>query len=55
MIQTAMPTYYVVPGGLLKFVLYIKERHNNTSMFIAENGKACHAWLVLIIELNTSM
>lgn len=37
--QTAMPTFYVVPEGMEKMVMYFKERYNNTPMFITENGK----------------
>lgn len=34
-----MPTFYVVPQGMEKMVMYFKERYNNTPMFITENGK----------------
>ncbi|XXG89694.1 hypothetical protein AAC387_Pa12g1635 [Persea americana] len=37
---TAMPTFYVVPEGMEKMVMYFKERYNNTPMFITENGYA---------------
>ncbi|XP_058094669.1 beta-glucosidase 18-like isoform X6 [Magnolia sinica] len=35
---TGMPTLYVVPWGMEKIVTYIKERYNNTPMYITENG-----------------
>ncbi|XP_043722139.1 beta-glucosidase 18-like isoform X3 [Telopea speciosissima] len=35
---TAMPDNYVVPYGMEKIIMYIKERYNNTPMFITENG-----------------
>ncbi|RZC56072.1 hypothetical protein C5167_014919 [Papaver somniferum] len=35
---TAMDLYYVHPPGMEKMVTYVKERYNNTPMFIAENG-----------------
>ncbi|XP_058094687.1 beta-glucosidase 18-like [Magnolia sinica] len=37
---TPMPTFYVVPSGLEKMVMYMKERYNNTPMYITENGYA---------------
>ncbi|XP_058094673.1 beta-glucosidase 18-like [Magnolia sinica] len=37
---TAMPTFYVVPWGMEKTVMYFKERYNNTPMYITENGYA---------------
>ncbi|RWW80716.1 hypothetical protein BHE74_00010936, partial [Ensete ventricosum] len=35
---TALPTYYAVPYGIEKMVLYIMERYNNVPMYITENG-----------------
>ncbi|RZC89183.1 hypothetical protein C5167_030880 [Papaver somniferum] len=35
---TVMDLYYVHPPGMEKMVTYVKERYNNTPMFIAENG-----------------
>ncbi|KAJ4967907.1 hypothetical protein NE237_014608 [Protea cynaroides] len=37
-VPTAMPRFHVVPYGLEKIVSYVKERYNNTPMFITENG-----------------
>ncbi|KAJ4967952.1 hypothetical protein NE237_014653 [Protea cynaroides] len=37
-VPTAMPLSHVVPYGLEKIVSYVKERYNNTPMFITENG-----------------
>ncbi|EEF44249.1 beta-glucosidase, putative [Ricinus communis] len=37
---TPMPTFYVVPSGMEKTVMYFKDRYNNTPMFITENGYA---------------
>lgn len=37
---TAMPTFYVVPRGMERMIMYYKERYNNTPMFITENGYA---------------
>jgi beta-glucosidase len=39
-VQTAMPTFYVVPEGIEKIVTYIMTRYNNLPMFITENGYA---------------
>lgn len=33
------PPFYVYPPGLEKIVTYMKERYNNTPMFITENGE----------------
>jgi beta-glucosidase/6-phospho-beta-glucosidase/beta-galactosidase len=38
-VQTAMPTFYVVPEGIEKMVAYIMKRYNNLPIFITENGK----------------
>ncbi|KAJ4954276.1 hypothetical protein NE237_011059 [Protea cynaroides] len=35
---TAMKGIYVVPYGMERMVTYLKERYNNTPMFITENG-----------------
>ncbi|KAJ4968293.1 hypothetical protein NE237_014994 [Protea cynaroides] len=37
-VPTPMPLFHVVPYGLEKIVSYVKERYNNTPMFITENG-----------------
>ncbi|XP_010245701.1 PREDICTED: beta-glucosidase 18-like [Nelumbo nucifera] len=37
---TAMPSFYVVPYGMEKILMYFKDRYNNTPMFITENGYA---------------
>ncbi|URE23357.1 Glycosyl hydrolase family 1 [Musa troglodytarum] len=37
---TALQTYYAVPYGIEKMVLYIMERYNNVPMYITENGYA---------------
>lgn len=37
-VQTAMPTFYVVPDGIEKIVTYITKRYNNLPMFVTENG-----------------
>ncbi|XP_043706386.1 beta-glucosidase 18-like isoform X2 [Telopea speciosissima] len=37
-VPTAMPRMHVVPYGLEKILSYLKERYNNTPMFITENG-----------------
>ncbi|XP_039132666.1 beta-glucosidase 18-like [Dioscorea cayenensis subsp. rotundata] len=37
---TPMPYFYVVPDGLQKLVMYIKERYNNTPIYVTENGYA---------------
>ncbi|XP_057957638.1 beta-glucosidase 18-like [Malania oleifera] len=37
---TAVETFYVVPSGMERMVMYYKERYNNTPMFITENGYA---------------
>lgn len=39
MSQTGMPRAYVVPDGIEKAVTYMKQRYNNTPMYITENGK----------------
>ncbi|XP_077226677.1 beta-glucosidase 18-like [Tasmannia lanceolata] len=36
--RTAMPVFFVVPSGMERTVMYIKDRYNNTPMFITENG-----------------
>ncbi|KAJ4747034.1 Beta-glucosidase [Rhynchospora pubera] len=33
-----MPMYYAVPWGIEKVVMHMKERYNNTPMYITENG-----------------
>lgn len=33
-----MSTFFVVPRGMEETVTYVKERYNNTPMFITENG-----------------
>ncbi|XP_010023759.2 beta-glucosidase 18 [Eucalyptus grandis] len=38
--RTAMPLFFVVPRGMEGIVTYVKERYNNTPMFITENGYA---------------
>ncbi|XP_020084044.1 probable inactive beta-glucosidase 14 [Ananas comosus] len=38
--QTGMPRAYVVPDGIEKAVTYMKQRYNNTPMYITENGYA---------------
>ncbi|XP_058093187.1 beta-glucosidase 46-like [Magnolia sinica] len=35
---TTMEWYYVYPQGMEKILMYLKERYNNTPMFVAENG-----------------
>lgn len=35
-----MPNFYVVPHGMEKVVMYMKERYNNIPMYITENGNA---------------
>ncbi|XP_072984169.1 probable inactive beta-glucosidase 14 [Typha latifolia] len=35
---TAVENIYVVPYGMEKVVMYIKQRYNNTPMYITENG-----------------
>ncbi|KMS96727.1 hypothetical protein BVRB_8g200320 [Beta vulgaris subsp. vulgaris] len=37
---TAMDWLYISPQGMEKMVTYVKERYNNTPMFITENGYA---------------
>ncbi|KAJ4968640.1 hypothetical protein NE237_015341 [Protea cynaroides] len=37
---TPAPTFYLVPDGMEKTIMYFKERYNNTPMFITENGYA---------------
>ncbi|XP_072984167.1 probable inactive beta-glucosidase 14 isoform X1 [Typha latifolia] len=41
--MTAMPNIYVVPDGIEKVVMYIKDRYNNIPMYITENGYAQHS------------
>lgn len=38
--RTAVSYFYVVPSALEMAVMYVKERYNNTPMFITENGYA---------------
>lgn len=38
MIQTDLDWLYIHPQGMEKMVTYVKERYNNTPMFITENG-----------------
>ncbi|KAJ3680034.1 hypothetical protein LUZ60_016312 [Juncus effusus] len=38
--ETGMPGFYMVPRGMEKVVIYMKERYNNIPMFITENGYA---------------
>lgn len=37
--QTKIDWQYVYPQGMEKIVTYVKDRYNNTPMFITENGK----------------
>lgn len=39
-LQTAASAFFVVPRGMEEIVTYVKERYNNTPMFITENGIA---------------
>lgn len=36
--QTSLDWQYVYPQGMEKIVTYVKDRYNNTPMFITENG-----------------
>ncbi|KAI6693806.1 hypothetical protein NL676_021516 [Syzygium grande] len=38
--QTAASAFFIVPRGMEGIVTYVKERYNNTPMFITENGYA---------------
>ncbi|XP_039154751.1 beta-glucosidase 18 [Eucalyptus grandis] len=38
--RTAMSDFFIVPRGIEGIVTYVKERYNNTPMFITENGYA---------------
>ncbi|KAG9446184.1 hypothetical protein H6P81_012312 [Aristolochia fimbriata] len=35
---TGMPHFFVVPYGIEKIIMYVKDRYNNTPMYITENG-----------------
>ncbi|KAL5990477.1 hypothetical protein ACLOJK_011379 [Asimina triloba] len=37
--NTAMPSFFVVPSGMEKAVMFYKGRYNNTPMFITENAQ----------------
>ncbi|GAB2212722.1 hypothetical protein Drorol1_Dr00020703 [Drosera rotundifolia] len=37
--QTAIDGYVIYPRGMEKLLAYVKERYNNTPMFVTENGK----------------
>lgn len=37
--QIPIDSKYVYPQGMEKMVTYVKNRYNNTPMFITENGK----------------
>lgn len=37
--QTAFSWFNIYPQGMEKTVTYVKDRYNNTPMFITENGK----------------
>ncbi|XP_078166600.1 putative inactive beta-glucosidase 14 isoform X2 [Carex rostrata] len=37
-IPTGLPNFYSVPWGIEKVVMHMKERYNNTPMYITENG-----------------
>ncbi|KAJ3680033.1 hypothetical protein LUZ60_016311 [Juncus effusus] len=36
--STGVPPFHVVPYGIEKMVMYVKDRYNNTPMYITENG-----------------
>ncbi|XP_020580792.1 beta-glucosidase 18-like [Phalaenopsis equestris] len=36
--KTGVENFYVVPRGMENIILYVKERYNNTPIFITENG-----------------
>ncbi|XP_068650484.1 beta-glucosidase 18-like [Aristolochia californica] len=36
--RTAMPSFFVVPYGIEKIIMYVKDRYNNIPMYITENG-----------------
>jgi beta-glucosidase len=43
--QTVAPFFYDVPRGMEEVVMYYKQRYNNTTIYITENGVAlclCH-------------
>ncbi|PKI42296.1 hypothetical protein CRG98_037314 [Punica granatum] len=50
--KTGISYFYVVPSALEKAVMYIKERYNNTPMFLTENGYGQSSNLSLSEELN---
>lgn len=39
MLQTPFSWFNIYPQGMEKTVTYVKDRYNNTPMFITENGK----------------
>jgi beta-glucosidase/6-phospho-beta-glucosidase/beta-galactosidase len=39
MMQTPFSWFNIYPQGMEKTVTYVKDRYNNTPMFITENGK----------------
>lgn len=58
--QTALSYFYVVPSALEKAVMYVKDRYNNTPMFITENGGSStykfHEFeIIMIIHSPVSM
>jgi beta-glucosidase/6-phospho-beta-glucosidase/beta-galactosidase len=42
--QTPFDWLNVYPQGMKKSINYVKERYNNTPMFITENGKQKTNW-----------
>ncbi|KAG9446185.1 hypothetical protein H6P81_012313 [Aristolochia fimbriata] len=38
--RTGMPNFFVVPYGIEKIIMYVKDRYNNIPMYITENGYA---------------
>lgn len=52
MLQTPYSWFNIYPQGMEKTVTYVKDRYNNTPMFITENGKQTIAISVFLSLYN---
>lgn len=55
LLQTSVDWLHAYPEGMEKMVTYVKERYNNTPMFITENGKCLKCYKIYTLFLFGSV
>lgn len=50
--QTGMSRFFVVPRGMEDIVQYVKKRYSNKPMYITENGKLVHSFVIIISDVK---